>query len=127
MRIIVALALALTLASSAHAADVDWKMYGGASIAGPSVCFYDANSVARASSGYVRVWTKCFASKDLAAMTDDVGLKVFDNAARKIKDGYVPPIIVIGKMDFQQIPEIVAYEQIADLGSSSRGHIFFSN
>jgi hypothetical protein len=45
VRIIAAFALAL-LASSAKAADVDWKMYGGASLSGTSFCFYDTNSVA---------------------------------------------------------------------------------
>jgi hypothetical protein len=39
-------ALAFMFASSAKAADVDWKLYGGASVAGPGFCFYDANSVA---------------------------------------------------------------------------------
>ena len=101
------------------AADVDWKLYGGASVDGPSFCFYDANSVAHASAGYVRVWTKCLAQKDLDSFDfkSDLGIKIVDIAARKIKDGYVPPIIVIGQMDFKQIPEIVGYEEVADLGA----------
>lgn len=119
MRIIVTYALVLTLACSAKAADVDWKMYGGASVSGPSFCFYDANSIARASSGHIRVWTKCLAQKDLDGVDikSDLGTKIVDRAARKIKEGYVPPIIVIGKMDFQQIPEIVAYEESANLSA----------
>jgi len=63
--IIVAYALALMLALSAQAAEVDWKLYGGASVAGPSLCFYDAASVTRASNSCIRVWTKCLAQKDL--------------------------------------------------------------
>jgi len=119
VRIIVTYALVLTLACSAKAADVDWKMYGGASVSGPSFCFYDANSIARASSGHIRVWTKCLAQKDLDGVDikRDLGTKIVDRAARKIKEGYVPPIIVIGKMDFQQIPEIVAYEESANLSA----------
>jgi hypothetical protein len=34
MRVIAVCTLASLLALSAHAADVDWKLYGGASIAG---------------------------------------------------------------------------------------------
>lgn len=119
MRIVTVCTLALTLASSAHAADVDWKMYGGASVVGQSFCFYDANSVARTSSGYIRVWTKCLAQNDLDGLDikSDLGTKIVDRAARKISEGYVPPIIAIGKMEFQQIPEIVAYEVSANLSA----------
>ena len=115
MRIIVACVLALTLASSAQAADVDWKLYGGAAVAGHSVCFYDANSVARTTSGYVRVWTKCLAQNDLERA--DLSDENAQDAAKKIIRGYVPPIIVIGKMDFKRIPEIVGAEETANLGA----------
>ena len=105
--------LALLVSYSARAADVDWKLYGGASVAGPSLCFYDANGVARTASSYVRVWIKCLAKNDLDKRLGD---KIADNAAKKIIQGYVPPIIVIGKMDFKQLPEIVAAEETANLG-----------
>jgi hypothetical protein len=110
--------LAMTFGSSAEAADVDWKLYGGASVTVPSFCFYDAGSTARTSSGYIRLWTKCLAQKDLDGvdMKDDVGRKIVDSAARKIKEGYVPPIVGIGKMDFKEIAGIVAYEETANLG-----------
>jgi len=122
MRRIKRAAVLLSLLSStalAQTPDVDWKMFGGASVAGPSLCFFDAKSVVRTSSGYIRVWTKCLAQKDLDGVDikSDLGTKIVDRAARKIKEGYVPPIIVIGKMDFQQIPEIVAYEESANLSA----------
>lgn len=113
MRIIAACILALVLASSVRAADVDWKLYGGASVAGPSFCFYDASGVARTSNGYIRVWTKCLAQSDLESAK--LGDKNAHNAAEKIVQGYLPPIIVIGKMDFKQIPEIVMAEEVANL------------
>lgn len=128
VRIMTAYALALgTLASSAQAADVDWKLYGSASVTGTSFCFYDAHSAARTSSGYIRVWTKCLAQKDLesADKNDDVSRKIVESAARKITEGYVPPIVVIGKMDFAQIPEISAYEEIANLNSIGPRARFF--
>jgi hypothetical protein len=82
VRIIAACSLALLLVVPAKAADVDWKMYGGASLAGPSLCFYDANSVARASSGYIRVWTKCLAK--IGVESTDIGDKNAQDAAEKI-------------------------------------------
>jgi len=121
VRTIAGCLLLLNLSVSAKAADVDWKLYGGASVAGPSFCFYDAKTVTRiATSGYIRVWTKCLAQKDLDGvnMNDEVGKKIADNAADRIAAGYVPPIIVIGEMEFQQIPEIVGYEEIANVVSA---------
>lgn len=119
MRINIACALALMLASLARAADVDWKLYGGASLAGPSFCFYDAASVTRTSNSYIRVWTKCLAQKDLDGvnMDDDVGKKIVDGAARRVVAGYVPPIIVIGQVEFEQLPSIAAYEEIANVSA----------
>jgi hypothetical protein len=35
------------------------------------------------------------------------------DAAQKILDGYVPPIVVVGEMKFDQMPAIVAAEEIA--------------
>ena len=116
MRIIAACALVLMLASSVQAADVDWKFYGGASIAGPSSCFYDANTVAHTSSGYVRVWTKCLAQKDLVGerAKSDID-KITGNAIRKAREGYVPPIIVFGKMEFDKALDVALYEEVANL------------
>lgn len=124
MRIIAACILALALASSARAADIDWKLYGGASVAGPSFCFYDASSAARTSNGYIRVWTKCLARSYLESA--ELGDKNAHDAAEKIIQEYVPPIIVIGKMEFKQIPEIVAAEETANLGAiEPQAQIFY--
>jgi len=49
----------------AFADDVDWKLYGGASVENtPEFCFFDAKSVIQESGGQFRVWTKCFVQKD---------------------------------------------------------------
>jgi hypothetical protein len=45
VRVIATCTIALMLTSSARAADVDWKMYGGATADAQSFCFYDANGV----------------------------------------------------------------------------------
>ena len=106
-----------TIASEAHAADVDWKFYGAASVSGAELCFYDANGVVRMPDGNVRAWTKCLAQQDMDAIDTkhDLGGKVVENAARKIVEGYVPPIVASGIMNFDQVPAIAAYEEIANL------------
>jgi hypothetical protein len=49
-----------------------------------------------------------------------------DNAAQKIIRGYVPPIVVAGDMKFDQVPDIVAYEEVADLGNiEPQSRIFY--
>jgi len=124
LRIIATCALAFAFATSAKEEDVDWKMYGSvmdgsASIAGPSVCFYDANTVTRAANSFVSVWTKCLARKDIdgVSVDDDVGKRITEGAARSVAAGYVPPIIVIGQLEFKQLPDVVAYEEIADISA----------
>jgi len=130
MRRIKRAAVLLSLLSStalAQTPDVDWKMFGGASVAGPSLCFFDAKSVVRTSSGYIRVWTKCLAQKDLDGVDikSDLRSKIGDNAGRLVHEGYVPPIVVIGRIEFKQVPDVVAYEQIANLSAiESQAQIF---
>jgi hypothetical protein len=84
-------AFALALAASAQAADVDWKMYGTASIDGGVVCFYESKSVV--AQPILRVWTKCLSQKDLDSIDikSELGKKIVENAARKMTDLYVPP------------------------------------
>ena len=116
MLIIAACALIFVIATPGYAANFDWKLYGRASVAGPSFCFYEASSVAKASGGNTRVWTKCLAQKDLEGVDpkSNLGTEMVNEAAKRLTAGYVPPIIVIGGMEFNQAPDIVAYEEIAD-------------
>ncbi len=114
-KLILIACIALMAAPIAMAEDVDWKLYGGATLSGPSFCFYDAHSVSRNSTGTIRVWTKCLAQKDLDSVLLDN--RMVDSAANKILEGYVPPIVVFGKMDFDQVPSIVGYEEIANAGA----------
>ena len=65
------IAMALVLAALigattiAFADDVDWKLYGGASVENtPGLCFFDAKSVIRESGAQLRVWTKCLDRKE---------------------------------------------------------------
>ena len=127
MRVIATCTIALTLASSARAADVDWKMCGGATADAQSFCFYDANGVAIVHSGYVRVWTKCMRKADLESVyfKGDRGRQIVDNAAKKVIDGYVPPIVAIGEMSVKQAVDVMAYEESANLGDSEERASFF--
>jgi len=127
VRVIAAFVFTLALVSLALAADVDWKMYGGATADAPSFCFYDASGVAIAHDGYVRVWTKCLYKVDLESVyfKGDRGRQIVDNAAKKVIDGYVPPIVAIGKMSVKQAVDVIAYEESANLGDSEERASFF--
>jgi hypothetical protein len=59
-RLSIALMAFAAITATAQAADVDWKMYGGASVAGPEICFYDAKGAVRTPERLVRVSTECF-------------------------------------------------------------------
>jgi len=129
---ILAACVLFVLTSSAEAADVDWKVYGGvdwkkfgSSFSGQSFCFYDAKTVMHTSSGYVRVWIKCVAEKDLIAvdLKSAAGAKIMSAAAEQLVKGYVPPIIAIGKLEFEQMDVIAVYEQIADSGIESQADV----
>jgi hypothetical protein len=104
------------LASPVVAADVDWKWYGGGTdaSAGSYFCFYEANGITRTSSGYVRVWIKCLARKDMDRPDPLKDEKFMRNTAAKIFEGYVPPIIAIHELDRINV---IIYEAIANLGN----------
>jgi hypothetical protein len=127
VRVIAAFVFTLALVSLALAADVDWKMYGGAPTDAPSFCFYDANGVAIAHDSYVRVWTKCLHKVDLESefLKGDRGRQIVDNAAKKVNDGYVPPIVAIGQMSVKQAIDVIAYEESANLSDSEERASFF--
>jgi hypothetical protein len=99
----------------AFADDVDWKLYGGASVENtPGFYFFDAKSVVQESGGQLRVWTKCLDQKELDR---PLGETTIDKAARKLAYGYVPPIVTIGVMKDDQIADVVAAEETANLGN----------
>ncbi len=80
-------ALALALIAPARAADVDWKMYGTASIDGGVVCFYEGNGVVAPASSTLRVWTKCLLQKDLDSIDfeSEIGKKASISKAKSAK------------------------------------------
>jgi hypothetical protein len=101
-----------------HAADVDWKVYGSASVSGPEICFYDAKSVARRADKLLRVWTKCLSQQDLDKVNvkNDYDGKIVENAARKMVNGYVPPIALVeDDVDFDKATMITGYEESANI------------
>jgi hypothetical protein len=102
----------------AFAQDVDWKMYGFADLGVQSVCFFDAKNVGQTNDGHIRVWTKCLPEKDLDDVDEksDRVHKLADRSADKIANGYVPPIVVIGRLAFDKVRVVTAYEETADLG-----------
>jgi hypothetical protein len=96
--------------------DVDWKLYGHASVENtPEFCFFDAKSVIQESSGQLRVWTKCLDQKELESV--ELDKTTVEKAARKIVSGYVPPIVIIGVMKFDQRIDVVSAEETANLGN----------
>lgn len=114
MRITVGAAIvAIASSVTARASDVDWKIYGAGSTSfgKPANCFYDANSVVKQPDTHLRVWTKCIAQEDL---NSESNRKASESAKQKIASGYVPPIIVIGEVKFNQIVEVVAAEETAN-------------
>jgi hypothetical protein len=113
-------AVASTMACAAHAADVDWKVYGHASLAGVEICFYDAMGMVRTPDGLVRVWTKCLSQQDLDAIDikADFGGKILENTARKVARYYVPPIAAVEDIDVNQAMLVTQYEETANISSS---------
>jgi hypothetical protein len=116
---LIACSLTLAPAPSAWAAGVDWKMYGTVSIDGGVVCFYEANGVVRASRT-LHVWTKCLLQKDLDKIDltkeDELGRKILNSTARKVIDGYIPPIALVEDATYDQAITVIQYEETAKLG-----------
>jgi hypothetical protein len=78
-------------------------------------CFFDAKSVIQESAGQLRVWTKCLDQKDFGGVKLDK--TTVEKAAQKLVSGYVPPIVIIGVMKFDQIIDVVTAEETANLGN----------
>lgn len=118
-RLSVALAASVAcaaLTTIAKTADFDWKMYAGAAVVKPEACFYDAKGVVRTPERLVRVWTRCFSRKDLnkVDVDRDFSGKISKDAARKLKDGYMPPINLVEEIDFDHALLVAMYEEIAN-------------
>jgi len=108
--------------------DVDWKLYGGAPIAGESLCFYDAKGLTRQPDGYIRLWTKCLLKTDLDGINieKDFDGRIVRAAAEKVAHYYVPPISKIQNVDANHAIVITGYEQIADIaGLQPQSRIFY--
>jgi hypothetical protein len=117
---------AMTIATASYAADVDWKLYGIADA--DELCFYDALGVVQTPDGKVRVRTKCLLQKDIVAIDpkQELGNKILAEAAKKLKNGYVPPILVGAETDSEQTATTIAYEQAADIsGIAPQSSIFY--
>jgi hypothetical protein len=98
----------------AFADDVDWRLYGGATVENtPEICFFDAKGVTQESVGQLRVWTKCLDQKELGnVLLDNASL---EKVARKRLSGYVPPIVTIGVLKSDQIDAALIAEETANL------------
>lgn len=95
MRIIGTLVLALTVATTAHAGDLDWKAYGFVEHSdGDLVCFYDAQGVSSVGAR-TRVWLKCLLQKELEGFGERHCPEILANALRKVTRGYVPPVVSV--------------------------------
>jgi len=126
MRFIAAI-FSLTLVP-AQAAAVDWKVYGTTSVEGGSVCFYDADGVTRTADRHLRVSTKCMLQKDLDGVdiTRQFGGKILDNVARKVRDKYTPPIVLVESVNADQALIVMQYEETANLsGIQAHARLLF--
>jgi hypothetical protein len=114
---LIACSFGLALTTSAQAADVDWKMYGAASIPDRVVCFYESKGLVAQPT--LRVWTKCLLQKDLDSVDFDseLGKKIIENAVRKMTDIYVPPIALVEDINFDQAMEVAGCEETANLSN----------
>jgi len=68
----------------------------------------------------IRAWIKCLLTNDVLKSVDpknEQGKKIVEHTAQKIKRGYVPPIIVLGKTAFDQIGGVVASEEAANVAN----------
>src|SRR5262249_48460138 len=112
-----------------QAVDVDWKVFGGASVSGPEKCFYDAEGGVRTERGLVRVWTKCLSQQDLEKIDvqHDFNGRIVESAARKTDNGYVPPIARIEDgIDLNKATVITRYEETANIAPiQPRASIFY--
>jgi hypothetical protein len=117
VRLSIALMAFAAITATAQAADVDWKMYGGASVSEPEICFYDAKGSVRTPERFVRVLTKCFSRKDFdnVDVDKDFAGRISKNAARKMHDGYTPPIGLVEDIDVDYALVVSMYEEIANL------------
>jgi hypothetical protein len=122
---LIACSLTLALTGSAQAADVDWKMYGTAPINGGVVCFYESNGVITRPA--LRVWAKCLLQKDLDSMDFDseLGKKIVDSSARKVINGYIPPITLVEDANYDQAIAVIQYEETANLSNIQAHAQFF--
>jgi hypothetical protein len=112
---------------TAQALDVDWKVYGSASVdwhnattKGDSASFYDAKGVVRRSDGHIRVWTKCLLYKDMDSIDTkkDPGKTILENSAQKVARYYVPPIAMVDKsIDAEKAAAIAWREESANLSN----------
>jgi hypothetical protein len=86
--------LLITFLHGAEAKRADWKFYGEGNLpkSDAVIAYYDAESIERLPDGHVKAWTKCIS---LSEVERTMNLEeVTKRAARKIKDGHVPPYIL---------------------------------
>jgi hypothetical protein len=119
----------MALASSAEAANVDWKMYGSV-LEHQEICFYDLAGVAFSpNSGNLQIWTKCIETKEIDKIdiAKDYEGRILKSAAEKTVHGYVPPIIrQIQTLNFDQMITITYQEEIANIsGIQPRSRILY--
>jgi hypothetical protein len=117
------------LASSAHAAAVDWKFYGGADIGitGQTVCFYEERGITRPRPDIVDVWVKCLLQHDLDNVPANAPYSraYIDMSGSRIANIYKPPILRVERMNIDQIEQVIMYESVADVGDLTAHATFY--
>jgi hypothetical protein len=123
------LALLFAGASSAQAADVDWKLYGTSTIkAETDICFYDSDGVTWKSDKLVRVWAKCLRQADIEKIDTNKGpgKAIIEESAQRVARHYLPPIATVEDANADQLVDFTFYEVVADLANvQPRGRIYY--
>jgi hypothetical protein len=102
---------------SAQGLEVDWKLYGGASVGGESLCFYDQKGLTRQPDGHMRVWTKCISKTELDdAFEKDPDKKIVEAIAQKVMQDYMPPVLKLPQTAANDAMVMTGYEEVANLG-----------
>lgn len=77
--------------------------------------FFLASEIERAPNNHVRVWTKGLAVDEVEKMQLDKD--AIDRVARKLIAGYRPPFTKLMKLSRDQLVDVIALEEKADLAT----------
>ncbi|MBC8431546.1 MAG: hypothetical protein H8D96_06465 [Desulfobacterales bacterium] len=106
----------------------DWKFFGGETIkkGGEKIFFYDTESLDYLSNENIRVWIKAITKAEFDMAAEKNKDQIIKEAGKKIANGYFPPYILVEQInDFDDIVDVVVWEETANRTLSSLMKMFF--